>query len=100
VFSFILSFFITDLPANVRLFAKSHGSSVSITNGCRLDDREVEVQLAAGSRIFTSPHRPDWLWDLPSLPSYEYQVLFLGIRHPGCGADHTAPLHLHDVVLS
>jgi hypothetical protein len=55
---------------------KNRGSSVSIANGYGLHDREVGVRVLVGSGIFTSPHRPDRLWDPPSILYNGYQGLF------------------------
>jgi hypothetical protein len=38
--------------------------------------RRVGVQFPVGSRIFPSPHRPNRLWDPPSLLSSGYRGLF------------------------
>jgi hypothetical protein len=40
---------------------RSRDSSVGIATGYGLDDRWVRVQVPVGSRIFTSPRRPDRL---------------------------------------
>jgi hypothetical protein len=47
----------------------SRDSVVGIVTGYRLDDRGVGVLVPVGSRIFSSPHRPDRLWVPPSLLS-------------------------------
>jgi hypothetical protein len=40
----------------------SYGSIVGITTGYGLDDEGVGVRVPVGSKIVTSPYRPDWLW--------------------------------------
>jgi hypothetical protein len=45
-----------------------------IATGYGLDDRGVGVRVPVGSRIFSSPRRPDRLWGPPSL-SNGYQGL-------------------------
>jgi hypothetical protein len=42
-------------------------SAVGIVTGYGLDDRGVGVRVSVGVRIFSSPRRPDRLWD-PSIP--------------------------------
>jgi hypothetical protein len=46
---------------------RSRDSAIGIGTGYGLDDREVEVQVPVGSRIFSSPRCPDRLWGPPSL---------------------------------
>jgi hypothetical protein len=59
----------------VLLHMKSRDSVVCIATGYGLDDGGVEVRVPVGSRIFYSPHRPDWLWGPPNLSS-GYRGLF------------------------
>jgi hypothetical protein len=40
-------------------------SVVGIATGYGLDDRGVELRVPVGSRIFSSPRRPDRLWGPP-----------------------------------
>jgi hypothetical protein len=54
----------------------SRDSVVGTAIGYRLDDRGVGVRVPVGSRIFSSPSRPDRLWSPPSLLSNGYRVLF------------------------
>jgi cell division protein FtsX len=42
-------------------------SVVGTATGYWLEDREVGVRVPVGSRIFSSPSRPDRLWGLPDL---------------------------------
>jgi hypothetical protein len=53
--------------------------SVGIATGYGLDDRGVGVRVPGGSRIFSSPRRPDWLWA---------GVLSRGVKRQGREADH------------
>jgi hypothetical protein len=39
--------------------------AVGIATGYGLDDRGFGVRVPEGSRIFSSPCRPDWLWGPP-----------------------------------
>jgi hypothetical protein len=41
------------------LLTSSRDSSVGIATGYGLDDRGVGVRVPVGSKIFTSPYRPD-----------------------------------------
>jgi hypothetical protein len=61
---------------------RSQDSAVSIATGYGLDDRVVEVRVPVGSRIFSSPRRPDRLWGPPNLLSNGYRGL-------GREADHS-----------
>jgi hypothetical protein len=55
---------------------RSRESVVGIAIGYGLDDRGVGVRVPVGSRIFSSPRRPDPLWGPPTLLSNGYQGLF------------------------
>jgi hypothetical protein len=50
--------------------------AVCIATRQRLDDREVRVRVPVGSRIFSSPRRPDRLWGSPNHLSSGYRGLF------------------------
>jgi hypothetical protein len=61
-------------------------SSVGIATGYGLDDRGVGVRVSVGSRIFSSPRRPDWLW------GNGYRgALSPGVKWQGREADHSSP---------
>jgi hypothetical protein len=49
------------------LYFAIRDSSVGIESGYGLDDRGVGVRVPVGSRIFSSPRRPDRLWGPPNL---------------------------------
>jgi hypothetical protein len=65
-----------DINITIKI-KQSRDSSVGIATGYGVDDRGVGVRVPVGSRIFSSPSRPDRLWGLPSLLSNEYRGLFL-----------------------
>jgi hypothetical protein len=52
--------------------SRSRDSVVDIATGYGLEDRGVRVRIPVGSRIFSSPRRPDRLWGPPSLLSNGY----------------------------
>jgi hypothetical protein len=60
----------------VRLMNGGRDSAVSIAPGYGLDDREVGVRVPVGSRIFTSPCRPDRLWGPRNLLYNEYREFY------------------------
>jgi hypothetical protein len=59
---------------------RSRDSVVGIVTGYGLDDRGVGVRVPVGSRIFSSPRRPDRLWSSPSLLSSGYGGKLAGAR--------------------
>jgi hypothetical protein len=54
----------------------SRNSAVGIATGYVLDDRGIGVRVPVGSRILSSPRRPDRLWCPPTLLSNEYLRFF------------------------
>jgi hypothetical protein len=55
---------------------RGRDSSVGIVIGYGLNDRGVGVRVPVGSRIFSSPRRPDRLWGPPNLLPNGYGGLF------------------------
>jgi hypothetical protein len=96
-------------------FVGNQDSIVSIVTGYGLDDWGVEVRAPVGSRIFSSPSRPDWLWDPHILLSNGYWGLFpqgnaarewsWPLTSNYCQGQENvdlyihSPIHLHGVVL-
>jgi hypothetical protein len=58
------------------ILSRSRDTSVGIATGYGLDDRGVGVRAPVGSRIFSSPRRPDRPWSPPNLLSNGYLGLF------------------------
>jgi hypothetical protein len=56
---------------------RSRDSVVGIATVYWLDDLGVGVRVPVGSRIFSSPRRPYWLWHPPSILSNAYRGIFL-----------------------
>jgi hypothetical protein len=54
----------------------SRDSAVGIATAYGLEDRGVEFRVPLGSRIFSSPRRPDRLWGPPSFLTNGYRGLF------------------------
>jgi hypothetical protein len=70
----------------------SRGSSVGIATGYGLDDRRVEVRAPVGSRMLTSPDRPDWLWGPSNLLCNGYRVAVSArVKWQGREADQLVP---------
>jgi hypothetical protein len=70
----------------------SRDSAVAIATVYGLDDRGVGVRVPVGTRIFSSPRRPYWLRDPPSLLSNRYLGLFpKWVKRLGREADHSPP---------
>jgi hypothetical protein len=68
----------------------SRDSVVGIATDYGLDDRGVGVRVPVGSRIFSSPPRPDRLWG-PTQPPIKWVpgALSPGVKRPGREADHS-----------
>jgi hypothetical protein len=54
------------------IMTKSRDSVVGIATGYGLDAQGVGLRVPVGSRIFSSPCRPDWFWGPPNLISNGY----------------------------
>jgi hypothetical protein len=65
------------------ILIQSRDSAVGIATGYGLDDRGVGVRVPVGSRIFSSPSRPDWLWGPLNLLSNGYRGSFPGGKAAG-----------------
>jgi hypothetical protein len=64
------------ISSSVTADRKSRDSIVGRATGYGLGDQEVGVRVPVGSRIFTSPRRPDRLWGPPNLLSNRYRGFF------------------------
>jgi hypothetical protein len=64
----------------------SRDSSVGIALGYGLDDRGSRVQFPAGAGNFSLHHRVH-----PASYAMGARALFLGVKRPGCEADHLSP---------
>jgi hypothetical protein len=62
---------------------RTRDSVVGIVTSYGLDDRGVGVRVPVGSRIFSSPRRPDRLWGPPSILSNGYRGSFPGGKATG-----------------
>jgi hypothetical protein len=71
---------------------RSQDSAVGIATGYGLDERGVGVRVSVGSRIFSSPRRPDRALGSTQPPiKWVPGVLSLGVKRPGREADHSPP---------
>jgi hypothetical protein len=67
-------------------------SAVGIATGYGLDDRGVGVRVPVGSRIFSSPRRPDWFLGPTQSPiQWIPGALSLGVKRQGREVDHLPP---------
>jgi hypothetical protein len=67
---------------------RSQDSAVGIATGYGLDDREVGVRVPVGSRIFSSPRRPDQLGSTQPPILCVPGTLSPGVKRPGGEANH------------
>jgi hypothetical protein len=70
----------------------SRDSVVGIVTGYGLDNRGVGVQVPVGSRIFSSPCRPDRSGVHPTSYPMGTGGSFPGVKRPGREADHSTPV--------
>jgi hypothetical protein len=68
--------FLVDYSTILPHCSKSRDSALDIATAYGLDDGGVGVRAPVGSRIFSSPHRPDRLWGPPNFLSNGYRGLF------------------------
>jgi hypothetical protein len=71
---------------------RSRDSIVGRTTGYGLDNREVGVRVLVGSRIFSSPQHPDWLWAHPASYPMGTKGSFLRVKQQGRESDHSLVL--------
>jgi hypothetical protein len=67
----------------VHTSGRSRDSVVGIATGYGLENRGIGVWIPVGSRIFSSPCRPDWLWGPPN------PMDTVGVKRPGSEADNS-----------
>jgi hypothetical protein len=68
---------------SVPSISRCRGSVVGIATGYGLEGGEVGVRVPVGSRIFSSPSRPDRLWCPLNLLSDGYRGSFPGDKAAG-----------------
>jgi hypothetical protein len=76
-----------DLFNNAISSSDDEDRAVGIATGCGLDGRGFGVRVPVGSRILSSPCRPDRLWGHLSLLG----LFPVGVKQPGREADHSPP---------
>jgi hypothetical protein len=74
---------------SIKILLYHPDSIVGIATCCGLDNRGVGVRVPVGSRIFSSPRRPDWPTQTPIqlVPG----ALSPGVNRQGREADHSFP---------
>jgi hypothetical protein len=73
------------------IIIRSWDSTVGVATGYGLDDRGVGFRVPLGSRIVSSPRRPDRLWGPPNLLYNGYRGSFPGLKRQRREADHSPP---------
>jgi hypothetical protein len=85
-------FLLKNVLSTSGLCLRSLDSSVGIATGYGLDDIGFGVWVPEGSRIFSSPRRPDWLWGSTQPPIQCVPwALSPEVKQQGCEADHSPP---------
>jgi hypothetical protein len=83
---------LSDERTGLSFIMGSRDSVVGIATGYALEDRGFGVRVPVGSRIFSSPRRPDRFWGPRDLLSNGYCGFFPpGVKRPGREADHSPP---------
>jgi hypothetical protein len=70
---------------------RSRDSVVGIAIGYELDDRGVGVRVPVGSRMFSSPRRPDHFGSTQPPIQWVPGAFSPGVKRPGREADHSPP---------
>jgi hypothetical protein len=72
---------------------KNRDSVVGIATGYGLEERAVGVRVPVGSKMFSSPRRPDRLWLGSTQSPIErlLEALSPGIKLPGREVNHSPP---------
>jgi hypothetical protein len=91
-FMYILLVRTSNMPVYVIILVKklmrNRESAVGIATGSGLDDRGPEVRVPVGSRIFSSPRRPDRLWGSTQPPiQWVPRALSPGVKREERDAD-------------
>jgi hypothetical protein len=75
----------------MMIFFKDVSENYISHSGYGMDDRGVGVRVPVGSRIFSSPQRPDRLWGPPTILSNGYRDSFSRVKRQVREADHSPP---------